>query len=149
VRAPSGHREIPVKVTAWVDEGVAPLVVALNEFDQVLTVGSCEGDPDKGAYVLFCFQGDTEQATDFAAELGEALSGHDVPYLLRAEWRAGSSEPLLALTCPPDSVLPLAEAVSAARKWLSPGDTGRIAPRNSRASRPLQPAQRCGDGSAS
>jgi hypothetical protein len=25
------HREIPVRVTAWVDEGIADLVTALNE----------------------------------------------------------------------------------------------------------------------
>lgn len=37
------HREIPVKVNAFVDEGIAPLVVALNEFGGVVTVDSCEG----------------------------------------------------------------------------------------------------------
>lgn len=37
----SSHHEIPVKVTAWVDEGVAPLVCVLNEFEDVMTVDSC------------------------------------------------------------------------------------------------------------
>ena len=37
------HTEIPVKVTAWIDEGVAPLVEALNEFPQVVTLDSCQG----------------------------------------------------------------------------------------------------------
>ena len=104
------HHEIPVKVTAWVDEGVAPLVVALNDFDRVLTVGSCEGDEATGAYVLFRFVGDRQEATDFAAGLGEALSPHQFPYLLQAEWRPGEDEPLLAL-----SVLE-----SRCRRWLVP-----------------------------
>ena len=37
------HREILVKVNAWVDEGIAPLVQALNEFAHVRTRQSCEG----------------------------------------------------------------------------------------------------------
>lgn len=37
------HKETSVKVNAWVDRGVAPLVQALNEFPQVYTLQSCEG----------------------------------------------------------------------------------------------------------
>jgi len=29
------HREIPVRVNAWVNEGIAPLVEALSEFENV------------------------------------------------------------------------------------------------------------------
>jgi tRNA(Phe) wybutosine-synthesizing methylase Tyw3 len=35
------HQEIPIKVTAWVDEGIAPLVAALNEHPAVVTLDSC------------------------------------------------------------------------------------------------------------
>ncbi len=38
-----GHKEVCVKVNAWVDEGVAPLVQALNQFLHVRTQQSCEG----------------------------------------------------------------------------------------------------------
>jgi hypothetical protein len=38
--------EIPVQVTAWVDEGVADLVTALNTVPGVMTPGSCEAGPD-------------------------------------------------------------------------------------------------------
>ncbi len=37
------HREVAIKVTAWVDEGVAPLAQAINEFLHVRTMQSCEG----------------------------------------------------------------------------------------------------------
>jgi hypothetical protein len=49
------HAEIPIKVNAWVDEGVAPLVAALNELENVVTVASCEHDQSDmvlGAYEL-------------------------------------------------------------------------------------------------
>lgn len=40
------HNEIPVQVTAWVNEGVAELVTALNTVPGVMTLDSCEADPD-------------------------------------------------------------------------------------------------------
>lgn len=45
----SDHREIPVKVNALVDEGVACLVTALSAFPLVQTTDSCQGDGPKGA----------------------------------------------------------------------------------------------------
>jgi hypothetical protein len=39
----SRHRQVAVKVNAWADEGVAPLVEALSEFPGVLTLDSCQG----------------------------------------------------------------------------------------------------------
>ena len=132
----SSHREIPVKVTAWVDEGVAPLVRALNDFDRVMTVDSCEGKRAVGAYVLFRFRGSSRQAARFAADLGAQLGEDAPPYLLQAEWRPGGG-PLLALSCPLDSVEPLAEALSGVRRTQFPDGTPHTGPRSSRGSRPL------------
>lgn len=51
------HRTVRVSVKAFVDEGVAPLVVALDAFDEnLLTVDSCEDD-DGVAYVMFLGNG--------------------------------------------------------------------------------------------
>lgn len=47
------HREVPVKVNAWVDEGVADLVTALSEFDGIVTLESCQGDIQSGAWICF------------------------------------------------------------------------------------------------
>lgn len=39
----AGHKQVWVKVNARVDEGVAPRVVALSEFEDVVTYSSCQG----------------------------------------------------------------------------------------------------------
>jgi len=114
------HHEIPIKVTAWVDEGVAPLVVALNEFDGVITLDSCEGG-ERGAYVLFTHRRDS---ADFAARLARSL-GDSTEYLLQLEWRpSGEGDPLVALSCPRELVGGLADALNACRTRLS-GDGNR------------------------
>jgi hypothetical protein len=106
------HPEVPIKVTAWVDEGVAPLVAALNSLDGVMTLDSCQGDSEKGAYVLFRYR--DKGPLQFVADLARVLGGSCDEYLLRAEWRPGtvdSLEPLLELVCPPDQVAPLAKVI--------------------------------------
>lgn len=55
------HREVPVKVNAWVDEGIADLVSALSEIDGLITLESCQGDADeREAFVIFRY-GDWQQ----------------------------------------------------------------------------------------
>jgi hypothetical protein len=45
---------VPVKVNAWVDSGVAPLVAALSRRPELITVDSCEESSDPAAaYVSF------------------------------------------------------------------------------------------------
>jgi hypothetical protein len=34
------HREVPVKLNAWVDEGIADLVAALSQVDGLVTLES-------------------------------------------------------------------------------------------------------------
>jgi hypothetical protein len=123
------RREVPVKVTAWVDAGIAPLVVALNTYEQVVTIDSCEGHDDKsGPYVLFHCEG--EDPAKFANDLGRALSNQRVDFLLRAEWRPEYEEPLLELACPSGSVADLAAAVNSCRTRLSSGGRRRTALRS-------------------
>jgi hypothetical protein len=141
----AAHEVVPIKVTAWIDKGIAPLVVALNDFDHIVTLDSCEGDPEKGAYVLFRLWGDSEQAARFASDLARSLDDEAPSYLLQAEWRTGDTEPLLALSCPRDSVPALAGALSAARTTLSAGGSSRTEPRSSTASPGLRARERaCG-----
>lgn len=48
------HREIIVKVNALVDEGIAPLVLALSEIDGLQTLESCQGElGQRNGYVYF------------------------------------------------------------------------------------------------
>jgi hypothetical protein len=110
------HQEIPVKVTAWIDEAVAPLVSALNEHPRVLTLDSCQGDAERPAHVFFCFRGSGQAAALFAADLGSALAPHEdaADYSLTAEWRPGTDEPVFRLGCPTDHVGDLAVVLSEA-----------------------------------
>jgi hypothetical protein len=121
------HAEVPIKVTTLVDRGVVPLVRALDEYETVLAVASCENDPHfGGAYVMF-------RATEDADKLGSRLARSltDAPdYRLQAEWRPGESEPLLTLSCPPDQVELVAGLLSAARSSVSACDTERTALRS-------------------
>ncbi len=108
------HREIPVKVTAWIDEGIAPLVAALNEHADVVTLDSCQGGGDELAYVFFAYRGDARAAVLFAADLAAALAPHEeaADYALTAEWRPGAGEPVFQLACPPDHADRLASVLS-------------------------------------
>jgi hypothetical protein len=96
------HREIPIKVTAWIDEGVVPLVLALNEFEDVMTLDSCEGGDSELAYVYFCHRGDARTAALFATDLAAFLAPHAeaADYTLTARWQPGTGEPVFKLACP-------------------------------------------------
>jgi hypothetical protein len=109
----ASHREIPVKVTAWIDEGVVPLVLALNGFPGVMTLDSCQGDPgQRPASVFFCLRGET---VTFAERLAATLTrfADRCDYTLTVEWRAGADEPIFRLVCPAAHVCVLADAVRA------------------------------------
>jgi hypothetical protein len=118
------HQEVPIKLTAWIDQGVVPLVEALDDFEDVSTVASCEDDGIQGAYVLFRLRGTSDQAMEFASGLATDLNSEaGISYLLHAEWRPGESEPLLTLSCPPDQV-PLLASLINSRHTRASSDTG-------------------------
>ncbi len=111
------HREVPVKVTAWVDEGIARLVLALNDLDGVMTLDSCQGDEDgHAARVFFCHRGDAREAAAFVSELAALLAPYEAiaDYALTAEWRPGTDEPRFRLACPAGQADALARALSTA-----------------------------------
>jgi len=125
------HVEVPIKVNAWVDGGVEPLVSALNEYERVVTLDSCEGG-ERGAYVLFAYRGESQVAAGFASDLGCALESLAPEFLLQVEWGpGGEGEPLLSLACPPDHVDRLAEALSACRRTVSCDGSRDTAPHSS------------------
>jgi len=110
----SVHTEVPLKVNCWVDAGIAPLVEALNEFEDVWTLDSCErdrSDDGQGAYVMFAYRG--ANAEGFASALRNRIprSAH-----LEVDRQPGENEPLLILSCPSDHVDLTAGAVSSARR---------------------------------
>jgi len=71
-----GHKQVPVKVTAYVDEGIKDLIELLNTFDGVQTTDSCEGNDSENAYVFMNYEIDgnsnLHQLIDFAQYLVDA-----------------------------------------------------------------------------
>ena len=103
-----------VKVNAFVDEGVAPLVEALNQFEKVETIDSCQGYGGRPACVYFRFRGTPREFLTFlqglSVNLGTRLDSC-CDYSLRAEWLAGAKEPRGQLWARLDYVPRLAEAL--------------------------------------
>jgi len=109
------HRAVPVKVTCWVDEGVVPLVEALNALPELASVDSCENsESDGGAYVMFVAGAGalttSQLVIRLAADLADRL--RNVPYRLRLDWFGGGDEPIGCLSCPRDSIEVVAGALS-------------------------------------
>jgi len=73
-------RMVPVKINAWVDEGIAELVAALSRVKGLETLESCQGDAERDAFVIFRY-GDWRKC-------GELLFGQILPRMspdLRAD----------------------------------------------------------------
>lgn len=104
------HREIPMRVNAWVDEGIAPLVKALNDFDtNLLTVDSCERDQNGAAYVAFLAK--CGSLSEMVQRLSVAAGGgHKATWCV--EWFDGSEEPIAQIRVDPKAIGSLAAAIS-------------------------------------
>ena len=109
----TGHVQVPVKVNAWADSEIAPLVEALNGFKNLWTTSSCQGNGER-AYVHFAFRGSSNRFAGFIEKLSSELRFR-VPaasqYRLALEWVAGGEKPLGALTAHRELVQTLSEAI--------------------------------------
>lgn len=106
------HREVPVRVTAWVDEGVAELVSALNAWPGVLTLDSCEADYRTGrARVSFCTH-ERDQIAVLLPRLAAAIDGLDGRVQLAAWPSCDDDLPGADITCPSSLVSAVAQALS-------------------------------------
>ena len=86
------HREISVKVNAWVDEGIADLVLALSEIDGLVTLESCQGDGSgRSAFVIFQYGGWRDVGEFLYEKLLPALSA-DLRSAISLDVRAYDTE---------------------------------------------------------
>ncbi len=80
------HPEVPIKVNAWVDQRLAPVVEALNAFPTVETFSSCQGD----GHIYFRVRGEPEDLfrfiVDLARDLTEEISDSCCGFRLQLEW---------------------------------------------------------------
>src|SRR5580700_7381041 len=106
------HKEIPVNVIAWVDEGVAELVSALNLIPGIETLDSCENDGG-AARVFFRFHKsawETVRNTDRIAKALQSEGEVGCPFEVSIEYR-GEYNPIARLATAPESVNALSSAV--------------------------------------
>lgn len=113
------HEQVPVRVRAFVDRGVAPLVEALTTLENVVTLDSCQGT-DMSDGVLACVYFDLGASTAsnwyvlasvvgwIAARCREA----GVEALVRLEWAGSNDRPRGVLVVPPSEVTRAAAAVT-------------------------------------
>lgn len=123
------HTEVPVKVTAWVDRGVADLVTALNQLPGLLTLDSCEEDENGDAHVFFTARGDSSSLFSAATAISRALrDADDCQSVVAVEWWYGADTPTGRLRCRPVDVPFVAERLlSYARtspSWSDKTDAG-------------------------
>jgi hypothetical protein len=126
------HREVPVQVTAWVDEGVAELVTALNAVPGVMTLDSCQERPDGRASVMFCTY-DRAMLHDAVGRIAQVIGTGQRENVTLSLWWGSDDAPAVAdLTCPPALVAHIAQRVlsNADRMMRSTCDTPGTAPRS-------------------
>ncbi len=104
------HTEIPIKVNAWVDKDIAPLVLALNEINCIITVDSCQGIGSSPASVFFKYAGNSELSFlhYFAKLLGNEVKCN---YELRMSWLTGSTEPIVEIMTDKENINQLASSI--------------------------------------
>ena len=106
------HKQVPVKVTAYVDEGIANLVVILNNIPQVSTFSSCEGRLGKhrdDAHIYFDYGIPNKQSWyssgKFASKLAKVLSengSYDTEIAL--EWTGDKETPYISIKIYPEQI---------------------------------------------
>jgi hypothetical protein len=90
-------------VNAWVDEGIASLVIALNRYPQIVTFESCENGTDGQAFVSF-FVTDEGNLLLTVQTIAQRLAGSDLPAVVALEWSYGATTPGAVIRCLPDAV---------------------------------------------
>lgn len=136
------HSTKPVKVNAWVDKEIAPVVQALNKFTEIITVDSCQGGDGQNAYVHFICNSNDDALYHFVKDTSRMLSQNiscSDGFCLRIEWVAGSDYPMATLSMEPNMIGPLSKAMESAvfngdHKNPFSGDTKHREPHSSRAS---------------
>ena len=108
------HATTPVKVNAWVDKRIAPLVEALSKRDEIITVASCEHGRDGLAYVHFIAGQDDERLVKFVRSVSKAVKDQNNlsdNCRVQIEWVAGADHPMATILVDPNQIDSLACAV--------------------------------------
>jgi len=133
------HKQVPAKVTVYVDEGIRELVEVLNSFDKVSTFESCQGGNGKLAFV--CMEYDMarnfKEMSGFANRLATILAGiakqgtgispepiYDIN--LAIEWGGDKRTPFISIRCPSDSINEVASIFADVQKEFGNGKYNKL-----------------------
>ena len=106
------HNQVWVKVNALSDEGIAPLVSALNEIHGVITLDSCQ-EGAWGAYVFFTYGQDWRQLACLLQEMSSCLSNLRLPcgYRFLMEWQGSNDKPRAELQMESEHVVYITDGI--------------------------------------
>ena len=107
------HKAIQVKVNAWIDQGVAPLVVSLNEIEGVVTLDSCQEGAFGRAFCFFTYGHRWRDLGDLLQEMSTLLSNPGLPfgYSMLLEWLGSNEIPRAQVLVDPEHADLLADGI--------------------------------------
>jgi hypothetical protein len=108
------HKEVQVKVNAFVDEYVAPLVIALNSIDGLVTLDSCEEDAGTGeASVYFTYGSGWQEMGNLIEVLARLIRGLNLccGFSLCLEWFGSNDQPRAHLSLRREHVADVARVI--------------------------------------
>ena len=123
------HKQVPCKVTAYVDEGIKELVELLNTFDNVWTTNSCESNEaeeleldestQEWATVTMFYKPlieyNPKDSAEFADKLARVLRESDIWHSVSLEWHNAGCFPSITLKIPHCQIKEATDAFSFSR----------------------------------
>ena len=112
------HKQVPCKVTAYVDEGIKEFVELINTFNGVWTFASCEGRNSEYAEIHLYYgtisKGGYKASANFANKLAQVLN----PLLtisIALEWHGDNIMPCISITLSPKEIYDAIQRLSEKR----------------------------------
>lgn len=133
---PQPHKQVPAKVTAFVDEGIKDLVELLNTFENISTWESCEGRKGKRLAFVSMDYGDWngdyrkayndgrefDEMTHFVIKLvqlvakytrGSISGGYEMDISIK--WQGDKRFPVIFIEMPPSCIKKITDIISLVR----------------------------------
>ena len=108
-------RQVRIRVNAWVDESLAPLVEALNDFPDLITLDSNQDRRGDTAWVSFGHRmGDANETLAFIQFLASELENRmptDSGCRVGLEWKLGGAKSFAKIEAPQKEIFDLAQVL--------------------------------------
>lgn len=106
------HKEVMIKINSLIDKNIVPLVQALNDFNCIITLDSCQGGDDRPAYIYFVFRGEQRKEAMFFFWLASALRQKaEQDYELNLSWIFKNENALAKLVTQPEYIDSLSKSL--------------------------------------